>query len=293
MAALVEVHDDPCRLDFDHTPCFHALAVQWCGRRGVKAAQLLGQPALATLGQPGPGGVESDVESYCARQTIDVKDMHAQPQPVLDAMASGVAYDQCPRALLGVVGQEQGRGLPSQSCDREVAQRALVPWERHRLIPVPETWMTAVRRVAHRLAPWASRECAQAAQDGGATPPDGDKPDTALVQLRQLRRGYDLGIKVQPRGMDAREVRPKRDTLACLASLITPGEMRVGLADDLAIVLLCAEAQHPGPGLATRGERVLGQSGGIAPTRDRVQVQGEGVGVREQHRRHGADPARE
>jgi len=41
--------------------------------------------------------------------------------------------------------------------------------------------MTAVRRVDHRLAPLAGRECAQAAQDGGATPPDGDKPDAALV----------------------------------------------------------------------------------------------------------------
>ena len=153
--------------------------------------------------------------------------------------------------------------------------------------------MTAVRRVDHRLAPLAGRECAQAAQDGGATPPDGDKPDAALVQLRQLRIGYDLGIKVQPLGIDSGEILPKLDKLERLASLITPGEIRVGLADDLAIGLLRAEAQHTGPGFATPGERVLVQPGGIAPKRDRVKVQGEGVGLRKQQRRHGADPARE
>ena len=198
VAALVEVHDDSFRLDFDHTPCFHEFAIQLFGRSGVKTSQLLGQPAIATIGQYGHGGVEIDVESYFTRQTIDMKEIYANPQPVLDAIASGVAYDQCPRTLLGVVGQEQGRVLPSQSRDRQLAQRALVPWELHRLIQVPDVLMTAVRHVDHRLAPLAGRECAQAAQDGGATPSDGDKPDAALVQLRQLRIGYDLGIKVQP-----------------------------------------------------------------------------------------------
>src|SRR4030095_5365495 len=98
--------------------------------------------------------------------------------------------------------------------------------------------MTAVRRVDHRRAPLAGRECTQAAQDGGATPPDGDKPDAALVQLRQLRIGYDLGIKVHAWGIDAGAALPKLDKLERLASLITPGEIRVGIADDLTLVLL-------------------------------------------------------
>src|SRR5438132_10297145 len=86
---------------------------------------------------------------------------------------------------------------------------------------------------------------------------------------------------------------PKLDKLERLASLITPGEIRVGIAYDLARVLLREEAQHTGPGFATLGQVVLVQPGGIAPKRDRVKVQGEGVGLRKQHRRHGADPARE
>src|SRR6476619_7540327 len=128
--------------------------------------------------------------------------------------------------------------------------------------------MTAVRRVDHRLAPLAGRESAQAAQDGGATPPDGDKPDAALVQLRQLGIGHDLGIKVQPLGMASGERLPKLDNLERLASLVTPDEMRVGIADDLAIVLLREEAQQTGPGFATPGQVVLVQPGGIAPKRD-------------------------
>src|SRR5262245_60003714 len=103
-------------------PRFHEFAIQLFGRSGVKATQLLGQPAIATIGQYSHGGVEIDVESYFPRQTIDVKEIHANPQPVLDAMASSVAYDQRPRTLLGVVGPEQGRVLPSQSRDRQLAQ---------------------------------------------------------------------------------------------------------------------------------------------------------------------------
>jgi hypothetical protein len=170
--------------------------------------------------------------------------MHADPQPVLDAIAAGVTHHQRPRTLLGVVGEEQGRRRPSQSRDRQVAQRALVPWDLDCLIQVPDTLRTAVCRVDHRLAPLASWERASAAQDGGTAPPDGDKPDAALGQLRQLGRGHDLGITVQPLRMDSGEVLPKLDTLERLASLVTPGEIRVGIADDLAIVLLREEAQH-------------------------------------------------
>src|SRR5713101_1975087 len=153
--------------------------------------------------------------------------------------------------------------------------------------------MTAVRGVDHRLAPLAGRERAQAAQDGGATPPNGDKPDAAVVQLRQLGIGHDLGINVQPLGIDSGELRPQLDTLERLASLVTPSEMRVGLAYDLALVLVRADAQHTGPGFATPGQGVLVTPGGIAPKRERVNVQGKGVGLRKQPRRHGADPARE
>src|SRR5215831_14834948 len=113
--------------------------------------------------------------------------------------------------------------------------------------------MTAVRRVDHRLAPLARWEGAQAAQDGGTTPPDGDKPDAALVQLRQLRIGHGLGIKVQPLGIASSEGLPKLDKLERCASLVTPGEIGVGIADNLALVLLREAAQHTGPGFATPG----------------------------------------
>ena len=50
VAALVEVYDKPFWLDFDHARCFHKFAVQLFGRSGVKASQLLGVPAIATMG---------------------------------------------------------------------------------------------------------------------------------------------------------------------------------------------------------------------------------------------------
>ena len=85
----------------------------------------------------------------------------------------------------------------------------------------------------------------------------------------------------------------KLAVLERLVSLITPGEMGVGIAYDLARVLLRKDAQHTGPGCATPWEIGRLQASGIAPKRDRVKGQGEGVGVWKQHRRHGADPARE
>jgi hypothetical protein len=151
--------------------------------------------------------------------------------------------------------------------------------------------MTAVRRIEHRLAPLAGGECTQAAQDGGTTPPDRDKPDAALIQLCQLGIGHNLGIKVQPLRIGSGDPLPNLNKLERFTSLVTPGEIRVGIADDLALMLLCEKAQHTGPGFATPGQVVLVQPGGIAPKRDRVKVQGEGVGLRKQQRRHGADPA--
>src|SRR5262249_36393231 len=90
VAALVAVHDAPFRLECPPTPCGHACAIQLCGRSRVKATQWLGQPAIATSGPPGPGGGESDIAAPCTGPTSEVHDMHADPAPVLDALASGV-----------------------------------------------------------------------------------------------------------------------------------------------------------------------------------------------------------
>jgi hypothetical protein len=92
------------------------------------------------------------------------------------------------------------------------------------------------------------------------------------VQRRQLRIGHGLGSKGPPRGIAASERLPKLAQLERLASLVTPGEIGVGIADNLALVLVREEAQHTSPSCATPGERGLVQSGGIAPKRDRVKV---------------------
>ena len=284
VAALVAMHDKPFRLEVADTRCVHTLAIPLCGRSGVQASQLLGEPAIATMGQYGQGGVTLSMESSLTRHTSEVQAMHAAPQPVCDAMAAGGAHHQRPRPLLGVVGEEPGRLRTAQARDRPWAPRALGPWEVDRLLQGPDTLRTAGRRVDPRLAPWASRERAPAA-------PEGDTPEAALVQWRPLGRGHDLSSKVSPLRMDSGAFRPTRDTLERRASLGTPGERRVGKADDLALVLVRAEAPHTGPGLATPGQVVLGQPSGIAPQRARVRGQGAGVGVRKHPRRHGAAPA--
>jgi hypothetical protein len=265
------MHDKPFRLEVDDTRCGHTLALPLLGRSGGKASQLLGEPAIAPLGQYGQGGVTLSMESSRTRHTSEVKAMHAEPQPVCDAMAAGGAPPQRPRPLLGVVGEAPGRLRTAQARDRPLAPRALGPWEWDRLLQGPETLMTAGRRVDPRLVPWASRARAPAA-------PEGDKPDAALGQWRALGRGHDLRSKVSPLRMDSGAFLPTRDTLERRASLGTPGERRVGRADDLALVLWRADAPPTGPGCATPGQVVLGQPAGLAPQRERVRGQGAGGG---------------
>src|SRR5712691_1134862 len=111
----------PAGWDVDHTRCFHEFARQLFGRSGVKASQLLGEPAVATVGQDSHGGVKIHIESNLTRQTIEVKEIHADPQPVLDAIAASVAHNQRPRTLLRVVGQEQRWLRTAESRDRQLA----------------------------------------------------------------------------------------------------------------------------------------------------------------------------
>ena len=111
MAAFVKAHYDPFLLNLDYATGFHEFAKQVFRRGGFKPMQLLGQPAVATVGQNGQHGIQINIEPHLTSETIEVKEVDADTECVLNTVASGVAPDQRPRTLFGVIGQKQGRLL--------------------------------------------------------------------------------------------------------------------------------------------------------------------------------------
>lgn len=120
MATLVEVNHDPVVLQFDHAPSL----IQLFRRRLVKAAQLLPQPTITSVGQDRRHRVQVYVQPDFAGQAVQVKEVDGRAQTVLDAIATRIADDQLACQFLEVVGQEQSRLFPSQAIDGQLAERA-------------------------------------------------------------------------------------------------------------------------------------------------------------------------
>src|SRR5512135_1656240 len=109
-----------------------------------EAAQSRRQPAIAAVGDHRQRGVEVDVQPNLAGQAVEVEEVHADPQAILDPVAARVADDQLARRLLEVVGEEQRGTVAAQSRHGDPTDRALVATQPHRLLEV-----TDLRR--HRL----------------------------------------------------------------------------------------------------------------------------------------------
>jgi hypothetical protein len=65
--------------------------------------KLLGQPAVAAIGQDGQGSVQIDIESHFPGETIEVKEVDADTERVLNPMASGIANNQRPCPVFGIL----------------------------------------------------------------------------------------------------------------------------------------------------------------------------------------------
>jgi len=100
VAALVEMHHDAVRLDFDSARRLHEAPVHLLRRSFLIAPQPAGQPALAAVGDDGQRRVQVDVQPHLAGEAIEVEEIDADSQAVFHAIASGVADDQSARRLL-------------------------------------------------------------------------------------------------------------------------------------------------------------------------------------------------
>jgi hypothetical protein len=101
--AFVKAHDNPIPLNFDCAARLHEFAKELFRRGRFKAAQLLGQPALTTVGQNGQRRIQINVETHFAGQTIEMKEVDAAAESVFNTIASGVTDNQRPRTFFDVV----------------------------------------------------------------------------------------------------------------------------------------------------------------------------------------------
>src|SRR5271170_2232222 len=94
MSAAVEMDEQTSRFDLDAAAGFDELAVEVLRLGLGEAVQLLGQPAVAAIGDDRQGHVEVDIEPDLAGQAIKVEEVDADAQAVFNAVAARVAqYD--------------------------------------------------------------------------------------------------------------------------------------------------------------------------------------------------------
>src|SRR5262245_4722943 len=94
VAAAVEVDGDLFRGHFDVAGSFDELSVEVFGLGLGEAFELVGQPPVAAMGNDGEDDIKVDVETHLARQAIQVEEVDADAQAVLDAVAARVARHQ-------------------------------------------------------------------------------------------------------------------------------------------------------------------------------------------------------
>src|SRR5512142_419890 len=85
---------------------------------------------------------------------------------------------------------------------------------------------------------------------------DSDEVDATPVDARQFGIGDDLAVEVQPLRVLTGEGLPELDELHQFSGLVGAGQIRVGVAQDAAVMLLSEEAEDTGIGLAPLGDVV-------------------------------------
>jgi hypothetical protein len=107
------------------------------------------------------GHVHIHVQPPFAGQTVEVKEIDADAEAVLDAMASGVAGDEVPGTDVEVVGHKESRvGMP-QAVHGHLPYGTSIPPECRRLVHRADVLVAAFGDINHRLTPsrgWESLE---------------------------------------------------------------------------------------------------------------------------------------
>ena len=247
------------------------LPAQPLGLRLGEAIQFARQPAIAPVGQDRQGRIQIDVERDFAGQAVEMEEVDAAPQRILDPVAARVARDDLPSGLVEVVGQDERGLVASQAGDGNLSQFPLVVGDVDGLLKIPDVPMAAVsecrsRCVAMRNAGWLARS----AEDSAPAPSDGDERRLAAgVESVHLGVGREPRIEVDPGGVRAQDRPAELDELQQLSRGLVANDGRVRVAQEPGFHGLSEEREDAGDGLATHRHIVVFQPVVFAAMRDR------------------------
>lgn len=230
MAAAVEVDGDLFRGHFDVAGSFDELSVEIFGLGLGEAFELAGQPPVAAMGNDGEDDIEVDIETHLAGQAIQVEEVDADAQTILDAVAACVARHQVAWRNVGVVAHEQGETFASQAGDGDLSKRAAVAVDGEGFVDIANTLMEAFRDIDVGLLPRAFGQSLEPAGDGGATSANGDEGNAPLVKASEVLVVGEFGIETEPLRIVAGGVPPEIDEAEDFAGLVGAGEVGVGVA---------------------------------------------------------------
>jgi len=209
---------------------FDKLTVELFGFRFVDPMQPGGQPPIAAMRQDGQRDIDVHIEAHCTGQAIEVKEIAPDPQAVLYAVASSIAHAQGPCPGVEVVGHHKGERGASSAVHGQLPYRPLVPSEGHGFVHLADVLMAACGDLQDSPAPGVCGQGMQATEHGGAPTPHGHEPDAALIDPGECGIRGQLGVKVQPLRVAARDRVPDLDTTDQRPRLVGPCEVGIGLA---------------------------------------------------------------
>ena len=182
MSPFVKMYYKTVSLDFARSPGFHELAIELFGLRFVKTLPLRGQPAVAPMRQHCQGHVYIHVEPHLTGQTVEVKDIDAAAEAILDAMPAGIAENEGSGTGIEVGGPKEGRlGMPS-AVHCYLPYGASVPPEGRGLIHLAPLVVAAVGDIDPCSAPSRGGEGLEATEEGGPPTPNRHKPNATLIE---------------------------------------------------------------------------------------------------------------
>jgi hypothetical protein len=230
VAAAIEVDGDLFRGHFDVAGSFDELSVEVFGLGLGEAFELAGEPTVAAMGNDGEDDVEVDVETHLARQAIQVEEVDADAQAVLNAVAARIARHKVAGGNVGVVAHEQGEPFAAQAGDGDLSERAAVTVESKGFVDIANTFIEPFGNIDLSLMPSVFGQGLEPAGDGCATSANGDEGDAALVEAGEVLVVGEFGIETEPLGIAAGGVPPEIDEAEDFAGLVGAGEVGVGVA---------------------------------------------------------------
>ena len=136
--SFLEVDVDVLFGDANRSAGLDDLPAQALGLRLGEAVEFARQPAIAPVGQDRQGRVQIGVQRDFAGQAVEMEEVDAAPQRILDPIPAGVTRHDLSSGLVAVVGQQERGLVASQAGDGDLSQVPLVVGDANELLKISD-----------------------------------------------------------------------------------------------------------------------------------------------------------